>query len=224
MNAKNDTEILSVTADVKRRNEVCANVRQEVVVVIDASPSFKGEKARHAQVACGELNTELAQPMNKNGFVVSIIHFNSQATVVNPWTQASELEGRIRPLAIDSATNMTAALEMALNELDTHKREAGKQYLRPVVLFFTDGCFNEGGSPVVVAAELKAKADLVTVAFGDDADEDLLRELASSPQHFYRVNNGAELRNFMARAGVTMTISMAQKRDATRSLAMLNAQ
>ncbi len=221
MNADMVTEVLNVTADLKRRNGVCANTKQEVVIVIDSSPSMDGEKARHAQAACGELVTDLAQAINKSGFIVMVIHFNNRASVVHPWTPATELAGRISALDIDSSTNMAAALKLAFRELDTHKRDAGIMYLKPVVLFLTDGCFNVGGHPGAAGNELKAKADLVTVAFGTDADEGLLRELASTPQHFYRVNNGAELRNFMAQVGDTMTISMAQKRDATRPLAML---
>lgn len=221
MNADMVTEVLNVTADLKRRNGVCANTKQEVAIIIDSSPSMDGEKARHAQAACNELVSELGQPINKNGFIVMVIHFNNRASVVHTWTSATELAGRIGDLDIDSSTNMAAALELASCELDNHKRDAGITYLKPVVLFLTDGCFNVGGHPGAAGNELKAKADLVTVAFGTDADEDLLRELATTPQHFYRVNNGSELRNFMAQVGDTMTIGMAQKRDSTRPLAML---
>ena len=215
------TQTLRVIPDVKRRHGVGGDVKQEVIVIVDTSPSMEGEKARQAQAACEELNDELAKPVNNNGFVVSVIHFNETAIVANPWTLAPKLVGNIRALAIGAYTNMTAALVLARSELESHKRDAGEQYLRPVVLFFTDGCFTDGGSPVEPGGSLRDKADLVTVAFGDDADEVLLRELATSPQHFYRVNSGAELRMFMARAGMTMTMSMAQRRDATHSLTLL---
>lgn len=221
MNADIVTEVLNVTADMKRRNGVSANTKQLVIIDVDASPSMEGEKARHAQTACNELVAELGQAINKNGFIVMVIHFNHRAWVAHQWTSATKLAGCISALDIDSSTNMTEALKLAVQELQTHTRDAGITYLKPVVLFLTDGCFNVGGHPGAAGNELKAKADLVTVAFGTDADEGLLRELASTPQHFYRVNNGAELRNFMAQVGDTMTISMAQKRDATRPLAML---
>lgn len=214
-------EEIAVTADLKRRDGLCSNTKQEVVIVVDASPSMEGDKARHAQASCEELVADLAQPINKNGFSVTVIHFNGRAKVVHPWISAAELVGHIVPLDIASATNMTAALELALRELESRKRDAAVRYLKPVGLFFSDGCFNRGGSPISAATALKARADVVMVAFGNDADEDLLKVLATSPQHFYRVNNGAELRNFMAKVGDTLTIGMAQKRDATRPLAML---
>lgn len=221
MSNEMQVEEITVTADLKRRDGICSNTKQEVVIVVDASPSMEGDKARHAQASCEELVADLAQPINKNGFSVTVIHFNGRAKVVHPWTSAAELVGHIVPLDIASATNMTAALELALRELESRKRDAAVRYLKPVGLFFSDGCFNRGGSPIPAATALKARADVVMVAFGNDADEDLLKVLATSPQHFYRVNNGAELRNFMAKVGDTLTIGMAQKRDATRPLAML---
>ena len=216
-------EEIAVTADLKRRNGISSNTKQEVVVVVDASPSMDGDKARQAQAACEELIAELAQPINKNGFIITVIHFNGDAKVVHPWIPAVDLAGHILPLEIDSATNMTVALELADRELESRKRDPATLHLRPVVLFFSDGCCNRGGSPVGAASKLKGKADVVMVAFGAGADEDLLRQLATSVQHLYRVNNGAELRNFMAKVGDTLIISMAQKQDATRPLAMLES-
>jgi uncharacterized protein YegL len=222
MNTNSTIEILSVTSDLKRRDGVGANTKQLVIIIVDASPSMYGEKARQAHAACSELVAELGQPINKNGFIVMVIHFNFRAVIAHPWTSASALAGNIRDLEINNATNMTEAMELALREYSTFNADAAIQYLRPVVLFLTDGCFNLGGHPGAAATALKAKADLVTVAFGNDADEVLLRQMASTPQHFYRVNNGAELRYFMAQVGDTMSISMARKRDSTIPLAMLD--
>ncbi|MCL4808609.1 MAG: hypothetical protein KJ062_12610, partial [Thermoanaerobaculia bacterium] len=58
-------------------------------------------------------------------------------------------------------------------------------------------------------ASLKAVADVVTVAFGSDADETFLREIASSPAHAYRCRDGRELRKFFAAVGATLTRSVA---------------
>lgn len=222
---KNSSQIeeISVTTGLKRRDGICSNTKQEVAIVIDASPSMDGHKAQQAQSSCEELVAELAQPINKNGFIVTVIHFNGRATVIHPWTPASELSGMIRPLDIDSATNMTDALKLAGAELASQRRDPAVRYLRPVVVVLSDGLPNAGGSPVSAANDLNRQADVVMVGFGDDADEALLKALATSPQHYYRVSNGAELRHFMAQVGDTLTIGMAQKRDATRPLAMLEA-
>jgi hypothetical protein len=92
-----------------------------------------------------------------------------------------------------------------------------------VTIFFSDGQHNTGPGPKDVADQLKLKADLVTVAFGSDADEALLRSLASTPQHFYRCANGRELRQFLAAVGATMTATMAAGTNATRALTQIQA-
>lgn len=212
---------LRVKPDTTRRHGVCSVVKQLVIIIVDCSPSMEGEKARQAYTAMCEFVAALAQPMNKDGFIVLVIYFNSKAKVARPWKTARDHEGDLPPLDIDSATNMTAAMELANRELAVFQKQGGITYLRPVGLFLTDGCFNEGGSPVAASTEFKADADLVTVAFGDDADEGLLEEMATSPQHFYRVKNGAELRNFMATASATIMISKAQNMNATIRLSQM---
>ena len=222
---KNEARVveMSVTADLKRPDWICSKARQEVIVMRDTSPSMEeNNKATQALAASNEMMDELAQPMNKGGFYATVIDFNFKATVVDDWAPVTDLAGRVQPLRIDNSTNITSALELGVRQLTEHKRDPAFTWLRPVGLIFTDGCHNTSGmSPVEMAVRFKEMADLVTVAFGDDADEELLRRIATSPQHFYRVNNGAELRNFMARVGATLSIGMAQKRDSTRPLAML---
>jgi hypothetical protein len=61
-------------------------------------------------------------------------------------------------------------------------------------------------------------ADLVTVAFGDDADGRLLRSLATSAGHFYRCSSGRQLRAFLAAVGTTLTTAMSSGTGATQAL------
>jgi uncharacterized protein YegL len=78
-----------------------------------------------------------------------------------------------------------------------------------LVLLFSDGCHNTGPSPEPAAARLRAAgATVVSVAYGTDADEDLLRRLATSPQHFFRCKDGKELRAFFAAVGATLSASV----------------
>ncbi len=215
---------LGISTALKRPDWICSKVRQEVIVMRDASPSMnEKDKAKQAVAACNEMMDALAQPINKSGFYATVIDFNNTALPVHDWAPVSDLAGRIGPLEIGNTTNITAALELGVRQLTAHKRDETFQWLKPVGLLFSDGCHNADGTPPEELADrFKELADLVTVAFGDDADEDLLRRLATSPQHFYRVTNGAELRNFMAKAGETLTIGMVQKKDSTIPLAHLN--
>src|SRR6185503_17328175 len=113
---------------------------------------------------------------------------------------------------------ITAGIERATEILKAPKaNQAGVAYLKPVVIAFTDGGHNQGPAPHDAANRLKTIADLVTVAFGDAADEALMGALATSTQHFYRCSNGRELRKFLAAVGATMTATMAAGANATQA-------
>ena len=208
----------------RRPNWICRNVKQNVVFVRDKSGSMDGQKAKDASAASLDLVTELAEPVNKDGFYVGVVDFGRGSTIVHNLDKATTLNGRVSSLfANDGSTNITAGLEDALSVLEKaeqHNQE-GVSLLRPVVIVFTDGCHNEGPHPQNVANRLKGVADLVTVAFGSDADEILMRSLATSPQHFYCCSTGRELRSFLAAVGATMTATMAAGTNATQALTMI---
>jgi uncharacterized protein YegL len=226
MNTQNEVRKLTIVQSGLRRPKwICKDVQQKAILVRDRSGSMAGQKAQDASAASHDLITELAQPVNKDGFLVGVVDFATKSQIVHDITKATDLNGKVSPLSVGSglfgsSTNITAGLEDAQNLLDKAEQVGGEgaQYLRPVVLIFTDGCHNTGPGPKDVADRLKTQADLVTVAFGSDADEALLRSLASTPQHFYRCANGRELRNFLAAVGATMTATMAAGTNATRAL------
>ncbi len=215
----------SLTVGVKRPDFLTSKSAQFVAIARDASPSMSGQKADDATRACSELIDELALPANKGGFSVGIVDFDGSAHVANPTAPATNLVGSVAPIDTGrgSSTNIQDALRLTLQLVDDATRNAdrGRIQLRPVALLFSDGQSNAGGDPRPIANDLKKAADLVTVAFGPDADEATLRELASSPQHFYRCRNGRELRVFLASVGQTLTATMSQGRNATVALTQI---
>ena len=221
---QNSKPMTIVSGGLRRPNWICRNVKQNVVFVRDKSGSMDGQKAKDASAASLDLVAELAEPANKDGFYVGVVDFGRGSTIVHNLDKATTLNGRVSSLfANDGSTNITAGLEDALSVLEKaeqHNQE-GVSFLRPVVIVFTDGCHNEGPDPQNVANRLKGVADLVTVAFGSDADETLMRSLATSPQHFYRCSTGRELRSFLAAVGATMTATMAAGTNATQALTMI---
>jgi len=233
MNTQGESEKMSIArSGLKRPQWLRQNVRQNVVLVRDRSGSMSGQKARDASAASLDLVAELAQPANKDGFLVGVVDFATTSKVVHEIGKATDLNGKVTPLSVGNivfglfgggTTNITAGLDDAQKILDKAELAGGEglQNLRPVVIIFTDGCHNTGPGPKDVADRLKQNADLVTVAFGSDADETLLRSLASSPQHFYRCANGRELRKFLAAVGATMTATMAAKTNATQALTQI---
>jgi uncharacterized protein YegL len=182
------------------------------------------EKGRAAWAAIRGLLSELGHQVNKDAFRVALIRFASTARVLYPLTKATKLLGLPAEPPDDAfsegGTNITAGLEAALSILKPSEGwgKGNRLFLRPVCLLFSDGCHNTGPEPAEVAARVKEGADLVTVAFGEDADEGLLRSLATSKSHFYRCADGRDLRRFMAAVGATMIQTRAQGMNATQAL------
>jgi len=214
---------ISIVSGLRRPTWICSGAKQVCILARDASGSMTGEKARDAEDASRDLVTELASPDNKDGFRCAVVDFSSDAQTGQTIEDASTLSGHMPSLSVSGDTNITSALERAVNLLDEAERASGQTvtYLRPVVILFSDGCHNTGPDPRDVGNSLKQKADLVTVAFGTDADESMLLDLATSPQHFYRCRNGRDLRQFLAAVGKTMTRTLAAKTNATLALAQI---
>ena len=212
---QNSKPMTIVRSGLRRPNWICRNVKQNVILVRDKSGSMSGKKARDASDASLDLVAELAEPANKDGFNVALVDFSSNSNPVHNLQKATALNGKVASLS----AGLKDALSI-LEEAEKHGQE-GVAFLRPVVIVFTDGCHNQGPGPQDVAEAMKRIADLVTVAFGSDADEALLRSLASSPQHFYRCSTGRELRAFLAAVGATITGTMQAGTNATQALTMI---
>jgi uncharacterized protein YegL len=199
--------------------------KQECMILRDTSGSMQEEgKARDASRACDELISELAVEANKDAFHVGIIDFNDGAKVAHPFTKATLLDGKVAPISAGGETNITAALEFAKSQFEMGRspQPEGVSFVLPVTLLMSDGCHNVGVGPTAAAEALRQQSLLVTVAFGSDADEDLLRAIATTPQHFYRCQNGRALRDFCAVFGKTLTWSIRAGINATAPLASLN--
>ncbi len=184
---------------------------------------MSGPKQREANSATLSLIHELALPVNRGAFYVAVIDFSDDARWAHLMCPATELDGRVTPMDVGGNTNITAALSLALQGVKqqaVNDQDSGP--LRPVALTLSDGAHNTGPSPEGVAEQLKAFVDHVTVGFGRDADEEMLKTLATSPQHFYRIrDSGAELRRFLSAVGKTLTQTLAQHTNATAALTQL---
>ena len=192
---------------------------QLAILVRDASSSMAGEKAREADDASRALAAELAAPANRGVFTIAVIDFASSVGRIQPPEAAEALVGHLAALEASGSTNVADAL----SEAERIVRGAPPEFAstRPVVLLFSDGRPNCGGDARSVAASLKAVADIVTVAFGSDADEAFLREIATSPSHAYRCRDGRELRKFFVAFGSTLSRSIAAGVPAAGPLASL---
>lgn len=214
------------TIGLKRPAWVSSNVRQLAVVVGDGSPSMAGKKAADAQDAIRQLVQELAAPSNKDAFDVAICQFDGdRADVLLPIKRASDVVADLTSLKLCSGrggTNITCGLEEAERIL-AQRQNTELREVDPCVLVFSDGHHNTGDNPEPVADRLKGnKVTVVTIAYGDDADEDLLRRLASSPQHCFQCKDGKDLRAFFAAVGATLSASIPRGIDPKQALSEIN--
>ncbi|MCK5125561.1 MAG: VWA domain-containing protein [candidate division Zixibacteria bacterium] len=205
----------------KRPDVINSKTKQRVVLVRDVSASMDDDnKAIDANKAIWGFLSELARPENKDGFYVAVVDYSKNAKVVSDFTKATDLEGQLADIKTLDSTNITAGLALAGNLLSQAPDpiEGKERFLKPVVVLFTDGEHNTGEMPYDEADQLKKTADLVTVAFGVDADLGLLQEIANSPEHCYRCGDGRDLRAFLAAVGETLASSMQMGQDATQPL------
>lgn len=207
-----------------RRAKVNSQSHQRVVIVLDGSGSMhENHKAKDASAATAGLCQELALPVNKNGFEVAVIHFSNSAKLIHPFEPASTLIGHLRPLKVgflSGETNLTAGLELARQILETAAASASASALRhvkPLAVVMSDGMHNCGPSPIPVADRLKQLADVLAVAFGNDADEEMLRAIATE-QLSVRCRTGADLRCYFAEIGRTLTVTRAAGINVTAAL------
>ncbi|MBL8820129.1 MAG: VWA domain-containing protein [Planctomyces sp.] len=191
-------------------------LRQTGILVRDCSASMSGQKKLDAEAACADLLHILSTCANNSAFDLAVVDFSGHAAIVNAIQPVTAV--KLPPMQIDSSTDIAAGL-LATESLLS---QFGNDQIRPVILLFTDGCHNGTEDPRYVAERLKSRATIVTVAFGDDADESLLQELAMSPQHSYRCSDGYSLRCFFAEFGTTMSESIQFGIDGNDAFAALD--
>jgi len=205
-----------------RRTSAVVPCRQSCILVRDASISMEGEKAAHANAASQALVHALAEPQNNDAFRCAVVDFAGNAETVHALCTAHELAGQLKPIEIRPSTDIAEGLAAAaaLLEKDRNSPSNGAKQAHPVVVLYSDGGHNGSGSPQFEADRLKQNlgCTIVTVAFGSDADEDLLRKLASSPVHFYRAKDGFKLRDLFAAVGRTMSVSLKAGVDPQQAL------
>ena len=211
------------TCVTRRPSWMAIALMQLVILLRDGSGSMSGRKAREATIASGDLVLQLADPVNQNAFHCGVIDFSSTANTTHPVTQATELAHKIKPIRTGGSTNIRHALDMALQAITDQHGVEQDRWTSPVVVLYSDGDHNEGGDPVPVADQVKQTgAVVITVAYGDDANIETLRAIATSSQHCYaRSATGEELRKFMTTVGKTLTMTMATGHDASAMLGKL---
>lgn len=124
-----------------RVNEDNPDPRIACALLLDTSSSMTGEPInelnRGFELFCDEIKKdELAQKRAE----IAVITFGGVARLEIPFTEGRDL--RPRQLSASGATPMGAALNLAVDQLETQKqayRQAGLEYYRPWLFVLTDG-------------------------------------------------------------------------------------
>ncbi|SUZ33812.1 hypothetical protein ROE7235_03587 [Roseibaca ekhonensis] len=198
--------VLKVTRRKPMANGVAGNVKQHFVCCVDYSTSMTGDKLRELLMGLDGLYLQLADPSNKDGFYNTIIPFNNSSYVHCSVVAASA----IPPLNLvaSGGTNFDSPLKKAIAEIQAQKaapNPGGWHWLQPVVLFLSDGQSRVTDKNI---EDLHEIANVVAVAYGDDADQATLARIASDGQvHAVGADSGA-LRAFLSVVGKTLVSNM----------------
>lgn len=198
---------LNVAKKIKIPNGVSSNAKQHVVLALDKSLSMGGHKIDELNLAVSGLIHELASPINKDGFLISIVEFNHGAS--RSVFAESTLTLIPPSLFAGGSTNFNAAIEETISTIEDFKTQPnpdGWRYLRPQVLFLSDG-----QSPVSDKKinNLQEISNVWSIAYGDDADTAMLADIASDGRAHLIGTDGGALRSFLAKVGETLSQDLA---------------
>lgn len=174
---------LSITGD----SSVCGAERSrqplDIVLTIDRSGSMGSFiLAGKLDAAKAAAKTFLSK-VNLGTDQVSIVEFNGIADMVRPLdTDRAALERAIDSLVADDGTAIDQGVEVARQELKSARR---RTHATGVIILLSDG--GSDYDSAIRAAESAKKDGLrvVTIGLGSDANQDLLRGMASTPTDYY---------------------------------------
>lgn len=201
-----DVEEVPIIKTPKKRSSpsgISGNVKQAVLLTCDSSGSMYNDKIRELNQAIQGLHGELIVPENRDGFFTGLISFDSTPSLKQELKLATAIT--FPQLLANGGTNFEAALELSrvtLEQFNQRPNTEGWFYLRPQVLFLSDG--HSSATDETIAA-LQEVATVQCVAYGDDADLEMLSKI-SSDGHVHQVGiHGGELRAFLAEVGKTLS-------------------
>lgn len=166
-------------------------------VVLDRSGSMNDQgKMNGAKNAANQFVDTM-----RNNDQSAIVSFSSNSQINSGKTKTKgNSKGAINAINAKGATNMTSGLgdaETALKGLD---KDTPK-----VIVFLSDGQHNTGPGPMDKAEQLKKEGYRIwTIGFGKNADQDLLRRMATTPADYSFAMNAGDLNKRFEELGKAM--------------------
>ena len=181
-----------------------------VVLLLDVSGSMAGEKINNLYNAVTEMvKTFEAEAVKETIINVAIITFGAEIELHTPYTPVAKLASEgISRFSANGLTPMGIALRMAKDMIEDKDTTSGKSY-RPAVVLVSDGWptddwkvpldnfINDGRS---------GKCQRFSVAIGNDADNDLLRQFADDDDSMFTAETAGDIASKFRK--ITMSVSM----------------
>jgi uncharacterized protein YegL len=180
------------------------------VLILDESGSMedidaRGEvKAKAVARATKELIQRLKTSRRKDELFLSIITFDNDVELRQAPTPVSEIDVEMSLDPVINRGGMTAigdALDLGHQVAEGFLQNEQEGLPRnAIIILLSDGCNNSGThDPKATAEKIRENNGIViaTASYGNDADRDLLQEIASdSDKYFSEPKNGDELRDY----------------------------
>lgn len=184
-----------------RSHFVCPAVRcpLHLVFVLDGSGSMAGSPMKEMKQAAIELVRSLDM-LNNPDTQVGIVAFNSQARA---YTSLTNNEARVVSAIGKVSAGGGSAIDLGIREgLKVLLRggSRGRTCHSDVMVVLSDGQNDAGCAPVLQAANtVKGQGILlITVCVSSRCDEQCMRQAATSPRYFYKVENARQLEQVLA--------------------------
>lgn len=158
--------------------------RLPVYFLIDVSESMVGEPIAAVENGIREIIRELmSDPYALETVYVAVLAFAGRAEVAEKLTEITAF--RPPALPIGSGTSLGAGLELLMRDIDSEVQKTTRDKKgdwKPLVFLFTDGAPTDNPSKSIEKwnRNYRGHANLVAVAFGDNADTRLLGTLTEN--------------------------------------------
>jgi Ca-activated chloride channel homolog len=183
----------------RRANEMWHEVKKHstVYLVLDTSGSMNGE----AMTAAKKGAASFIRSMQKED-EIAVVAFSDQPHLLKPLSKVRDvgesLAQSVEGLFADGGTALYDATLMAMDAIEKNKKESKEQRLYGVVVL-SDGKDTSSKQKLsdlldrMPATESAEGTRIFTVAYGDEADEDLLKQVSSRSNALYSKGTSANI-------------------------------
>lgn len=190
-----------------------------VVLLLDVSGSMDGDKIHRLYESVKTMVDTFASHSRKEeiAYKVAIITFGSQVKCHTRYTDAKYLNNLQRFIA-SGRTPLGAALKMAKGMVED-RDETKSLWYKPAVVLVSDGEPNddwEDPKRKFIEEGRSSKCQRISVAIGNDADEDMLKSFVSNSDFFFKADDASKI------AGAFEKVTMSVMADAVTQKGEVN--